>query len=247
MKYPGRPIKIGEKEKIVVKSIQKELNAKGYGILKEDGVFGAKTKSAVKLFQNQNTDQNGNTLVSDGILGPITWSVLFKTFNHVLSVPSNLLSTEAIKIAISQIGVRESGGPNCGPEVEKYLQSIGLGKGYPWCMAFVYWCFNEASKNLNIINPLVKTGGVLNGWNKATCTKVISKASKLDPTLVKPGHIFINDHGKGYGHTGIVKEVSGGFISTIEGNTNNNHSREGIGVFELTRKIKDINKGFLEY
>ena len=87
----------------------------------------------------------------------------------------------------------------------------------------------------------------MNAWNKATCTKIKAVDSKNNPALVQPGQIFIIDHGGGYGHTGIVKSVNGGFIKTIEGNTNDNHTREGIGVFELTRKIKDINKGFLQY
>lgn len=49
------------------------------------------------------------------------------------------------------------------------------------------------------------------------------------------------------GHTGIVTSVSGGYIHTIEGNSNNNGSREGIGVFELTRKIKSIENGFIDF
>lgn len=114
-------------------------------------------------------------------------------------------------------------------------------------MAFVYWCFEQAAKDLGKSNPLVKTGGVLKAWNEATCTKILAKDSRNNPSLVKPGHIFIMDYGSGFGHTGIVKSVNGGFITTIEGNTNNNQSREGIGVFEHIRKIKDVNKGFLQY
>ena len=248
MKYPGRLIKKNEQDKAIVKAIQTQLNEKGYGVIDVDGDFGNKTLSAVKLFQTQNTDQNGNLLVPDGVIGAITWAVLF----GIKSVPqtSNVkkkLSEKAIDSALSQLGVREKGGANCGPEVEMYLKSVGLGKGHPWCMAFVYWCFDQAAKELGNPNPLVKTGGVLNGWNKATCTKIKAVDSKNNPALVQPGQIFIIDHGGGYGHTGIVKSVSGGFIKTIEGNTNDNHTREGIGVFELTRKIKDINKGFLQY
>jgi hypothetical protein len=55
------------------------------------------------------------------------------------------------------------------------------------------------------------------------------------------------DYGGGNGHTGIVKAVNGGKIVTIEGNTNVEGGREGIGVFERTRKINSINKGFINY
>ena len=68
------------------------------------------------------------------------------------------------------------------------------------------------------------------------------------PSLVKPGFIFIIDHGHGNGHTGIVESVNGGLITTIEGNTNNNGSANGYGVLRLnTRKILKITKGFLDY
>ncbi|MBL7887243.1 MAG: CHAP domain-containing protein [Flavobacterium sp.] len=249
MKYPGRNIKKGETDKTIIKAVQTQLNKKGYGPLDVSvGVFGPKTVSAVKLFQTQNTDQNGNLLSPDGVIGAITWAVLFGEN----TVPQNTtvkkkLHERAIEIASSQIGVREKGSANCGPEVEKYLASIGLGKGYSWCMAFVFWCFNEAAKELGQPNPLVKTGGVLKGWNESKGTKILAKNTKQDPSLVKPGQIFIMDHGSGFGHTGIVKEVNGGFITTIEGNTNDNHSREGVGVFQLIRKVKDINKGFIQY
>ncbi|MBN2743951.1 MAG: CHAP domain-containing protein [Marinilabiliaceae bacterium] len=65
--------------------------------------------------------------------------------------------------------------------------------------------------------------------------------------LIKSGSIFIIQYKNGMGHCGIVKEVKGNAIITIEGNTNLNHSREGYGVFQHTRKISDINTGFINY
>lgn len=248
MNYPGRLIKKGEKDKKIVEAIQKQLNKKGCGELKVDGDFGTKTQSAIKLFQTRNTDQNGNLLLIDGVLGAISWASLFGENSVVQnSTIKKKLAETAVDFADSQMGVREKGGANCGPEVEMFLKTVGLGKGYSWCMAFVYWSFEKAAEKLNQENPLVKTGGVLKAWNDAKCTKILSKDSKNNPTLVKPGQIFIMDYGRGFGHTGIVKEVNGGFITTIEGNTNNTQSREGIGVFNHIRKIKDVNKGFLQY
>lgn len=43
-----------------------------------------------------------------------------------------------------EIGVVESGGSNDGRRVEEYLGYCGLGKGYPWCAAFVSWCHGQA-------------------------------------------------------------------------------------------------------
>ena len=53
-----------------VKTLQGELNAKGYDCGSVDGIFGAKTKAAVQAFQE------ANSLASDGIAGPLTWSKL---------------------------------------------------------------------------------------------------------------------------------------------------------------------------
>lgn len=77
MKYPGRVVIKGEKDKAVVKAVQKQLNEQGCGPIDVDGDFGPKTFAAVKLFQSRFPDQNGNPLVVDGKLGPLSWSALF--------------------------------------------------------------------------------------------------------------------------------------------------------------------------
>ena len=68
-----------------------------------------------------------------------------------------------------------------------------------------------------------------------------------DPTLIRPGAIFIVDHGGGKGHTGLVTQVLAGEVGTIEGNTNSRGSREGDGVYDKTRTIASINVGFIDY
>ena len=50
----------------------------------------------------------------------------------------------------SQIGVREATGRNDGKQVEQYLKSVGLGKGYAWCSAFVRWCFDKCGVKTTI-------------------------------------------------------------------------------------------------
>ena len=89
---------------------------------------------------------------------------------------------------------------------------------------------------LKIPNPLKKTGGVLAQWN--------ALAPSLKKTIPIAGDIFIMDFGKGVGHTGFVEKVEGLNIHTIEGNTNEDGSREGYAVCRRTRKITGI-KGFI--
>lgn len=67
---------------------------------------------------------------------------------------------QLIKQARSQLYVQEW--PiknNKGPGVKKYLNSVGLGEGYAWCMAFIYWCVQEVCNDYKLSNPLQKTGG----------------------------------------------------------------------------------------
>ncbi|OGU59527.1 MAG: hypothetical protein A2X64_08260 [Ignavibacteria bacterium GWF2_33_9] len=156
---------------------------------------------------------------------------------------------EVLKVAFSQIGVMEvPEGSNSGPQVNKYLASVNVPPHNYWCASFVYWCFNEAAKNLGRDNPLVKTGGCIRHWNKTNGTKLLAKDAINNPSLIKPGYVFIIDHGAGKGHTGIVEKVDGGFVHTIEGNSNPNGSSNGIGVFNITkRKINSINKGYIVY
>jgi hypothetical protein len=150
------------------------------------------------------------------------------------------LQEKALEIAITQIGVQEAPGhKNTGKDVEKYLACVGLGAGFSWCMAFDYWCFNEAAERLGRKNPLFKTGGVLEQWRQ--------RKEKFRAQTPQPGDIFIMDHGKGQGHTGIVEKVNeDGTINTIEGNTNDEGSREG---YEVCRRIRSRAKilGYLRF
>lgn len=149
------------------------------------------------------------------------------------------LSESVIETAKTQIGIQEvPKGSNAGPEVEIYLKSVGLNKGNAWCMAFVYWVTNESAKKLGIVNPLMKTAGVLTQWNNRPAMRV---------KIPQSGDVFIMDFGKGQGHTGFVSQVlPNGIIETIEGNTNTDGSREGYAVCKRTRKISSCI-GFLRF
>jgi CHAP domain/Putative peptidoglycan binding domain len=248
MNYPKRVITKNEPDKKIVKAIQQKLKELNYYKDAVDGDFGNKTLQAVKNFQIQHFDVMGNALVPDGKIGSLSWGALFGTSIVVENTTSALLK-KAIEIATTQIGITEHGGNNYGPEVKKYLASVGLGQGNPWCMGFVYWCFNEAATQLNKNNPLLKTASTRNHWDNAICKKIKVADAVNNPALIKPGFIFIykTSLGSYTGHTGIVTRVEDLYIHTIEGNTNSGMSSEGDGVYEVKRKINTINLGFLDY
>lgn len=250
MDYPGRVIKKGEKNGDIVRAVQGKLNDRGFGLVDVDGDFGVSTERAVMLFQSQTRDIQGSTLVADGKIGPISWAALFVAEENAPQPEYQItqLLSKVLEIAASQVGVLEDPpGSNRGPQVEQYLASAGCVPGDPWCASFVYWCFREASKDLNISNPLVRTGSCIDHWNRTRGKKTTRLKAVNNPSLIHPGSVFIIDHGGGKGHTGIVKSINSGYIQTIEGNTNISGSREGLGVAELNRKINTISAGFIDY
>ena len=132
---------------------------------------------------------------------------------------------------------------------------MGIARGNAWCVAFVYWCFQVAAQKRGVANPMEKecrTGGVLDLWNRASGArnvKILRTAEALnDPARVKPGMVFVISTGGGMGHAGLVSRVVGNRMETIEGNTNDGGSREGIGVFRRSgRTLQSINRGFIEF
>jgi hypothetical protein len=261
MKYPGKVIRIGEKDAAVVKALKRKLNsslaAGGDSMLKLDTnnpSFGPRTREVVRLFQARNVDVDGVPLKQDGEVGPLTWSVLFgESSVPGSSAPADNFLEAVLSIAAGEEAKKVREQPknsNKGPEVNEYLRRTGVRPGLAWCCAFVYWCFDEAAKLHDRGNPMVKTAGCLFHWNHAQrrgARRVLKAQAINDPSLVRSGMIFIIDHGGGLGHTGLIERVDGGLLTTIEGNTDASKTREGGGVYRLRRKIVDINKGYIDY
>jgi len=257
MNYPGHIIKVGESDRSIVKAVQKQLEAAGCGPIDTLGVFGSQTKASVKLFQARHADTRSIPLKQDGEVGPLTWSALFgsDTLSSSNGASSQLLK-DVIVTAGSQVGVREQPkDSNSGPQVDAYLQRVGVSLNLPatekpWCCAFVYWCFDESAHAESRPNPMMRTAGCLEHWNGAVAhgaRRILASRAANDPSLIAPGMIFIVDHGEGRGHTGIVESVAAGLLQTIEGNTDASHTREGGGVYRLSRKFAEINRGFIDY
>jgi hypothetical protein len=156
-------------------------------------------------------------------------------------VLNTTLANEAWFVAKTQLDVTEEKG-NRGAVVRKYLKSVGLPEGNAWCASFVFWCVKMACEKLNLPVPLVKTGGVLDQYNRTTCRKVPA-ITLLSMSIDEP-FIFAIDHGGGLGHMGFGKIKSKGLVETIEGNSNDEGSREGYEVCQRERAITEF-KGII--
>jgi len=252
--YPGHYLTVGAKDRESIRLVQQRLNQVGCGPVEPNGIFNKQTKSAVHLFQARSVDSQGRSLNPDGVVGPLTWAALFgsNSLPGTIDVPHSPLLQMTLVVAASQIGVMEHPpGRNTGPEVDRYLEAVGLGPGHAWCAAFVYWTFEKAATTLDIPNPVIKTAGVLDHWNKArrkSITRLLPDEVQEDFSLIKPGLIFVMRLEGNDGHTGIVEGFRDDRLITIEGNTNISGGREGVGVFRrFSRKLSDINKGFISY
>ncbi len=239
--YPKQALREHDPRPDLVRLVQTRLNELGHELV-VDGDFRGATRSAVRVFQTR------SGLEPDGIVGPVTWAILFDNPPLLPQKPPSALAGAVLEVAESQVGIRETGGSNRGKEVETYLASVGLLPGKAYCAAFVYWCFAEGSMRLGIKNPAVKTGKVISHWLLAPiATKITAEATRDNLMLIRPGSLFLIDHGNDRGHMGFVTSLKQTGLSTIEGNTDASGSREGQGVYARTRRFGEINLGYLDY
>lgn len=137
-----------------------------------------------------------------------------------------------LQLAQSQIGYHEgksaSGRWN---NVQKYSDQVaGLGwsDGQPWCATFANWCFTQAG-------VVVPAGAVTASC--ATGVAAYKKAKRFTAYPVIGAQVF---YGTGGGkHTGIVKAYDDTYVWAVEGNTNDDGSAEGDGVYVKKRKRRD--------
>lgn len=175
-------------------------------------------------------------------MAKITFSIiifvfLFGNSNNCFSQVYSPQRTCLIKVFKSQIGVKEATGNNDGPAVEMYLKTVGLGKGYPWCAAFIKWSLLEVKA------PGAQT---INGMALSTDRPdryVYFKGKYFGKTLL-PGDVGTLYYSslKRIGHVFFYNGSAGaGSIYTVEGNTNSQNSRDGDGVYLRIRSLSSVH------
>lgn len=140
------------------------------------------------------------------------------------------LALSTIVTASHEVGTLESPlGSNWGPRVSLYLASVHLASAASWCSAFVAWCVQQAAKSLGIVPLMRFSASGLHFWDLNPDLQF----HELTPDSVPCVAVF--DHGQGLSHVVLVcgYDEDKGKFSVIAGNTNNDGSRNGIGVFAL--------------
>lgn len=138
--------------------------------------------------------------------------------------------SKMIDIAAGEVGVKEvPKGSNKGPRVSEYQRRTGYGTPVPWCLCFLYWCADEACNAMDVHNEILRTG---------SCDLILAWAREHrclfdDP---KPGDWgLVTKTSTDATHVFLVKEFANGRLTTIEGNTNSDGSREGYAVVQRSR------------
>lgn len=163
----------------------------------------------------------------------------FSDFVNEGALASSSSSASDFVSILKKYNGKKEEGSNAGEMVEGFLKRLGLGKGLPWCQAFVYGVFAELAEKLGIPNPVPKTGAVLAHWNQAPASsKIAVKDAIADPTKVKPGQVFIKTRSGG-GHDGIVLKVDGDSFYSIDGNSSD---QVKINKYKIANML-----GFIDY
>lgn len=121
-----------------------------------------------------------------------------------------------IQIAESQVGYHEGANNHTkyGDELHA-IQPRNMDKNAAWCDAFVDWCILQMCKRFGYGADMARKVlcGDFDDYTYASVA-LYKKAGRWTQTPAKGYQIFFG----GSGHTGIVTDVSGGKVYTIEGN-----------------------------
>ena len=144
----------------------------------------------------------------------------------------------AIMKATALIGTKETS-PNRGAIVDTIQKEFGM-VGNSWCAMFVWYCYNEAHKQvIGKKVPLYKTASSQRMYEAYDINGFTYKDSKL----MQPGDICIWQHNPNTatGHVGLITtyyDQKTGRFGTIEGNTSSGEvgsQSNGDGVFARSR------------
>ena len=140
-------------------------------------------------------------------------------------------ASDIIKIAVAEIGVKES---PANSNKQKYGEEYGV-NGPAWCCQFVWWVFKHSGAEALFYG----------GKKTAYCPTLMNfykKQGQFITSNYKPGDIVFFDFNsnKAADHVGIVEKVSGSTVYTVEGNTGAGNDSNGGQVMRRERSTKYI-------
>ncbi len=241
-------IKRGSKNKSDVRKVQEWLNLwRRYNTdwnisVAIDGDFGLHTEAVLREFQRF------RNLESDGIVGSITWQELSEPMRLAFSPIDEGLELNDLVVAYARQHLKSQPREfkqNRGTWVRAYMDGHE-GRKWPWCMGFVQTIIDQATftlgQQLTDFMPKSYSCDVVGNHGLKKQVLVRNSDLRTDPTQIQPGDVFLNVKPEfDWTHTGIVSGINGDWIETIEGNTNDEGSREGYEVCARRRNFTTKN------
>ena len=150
-----------------------------------------------------------------------------------------MANEKVIEIAKKYVGVTEYP-PNSNNVVfnTKFYGREVSGVNYPWCCAFIWYIHNEAGVDIKKTASCAELGA----WFKNN-----GKFKTSDPKVGDIVFFKFSGSSRWTNHVGLVIEVNGNTLTTIEGNTSsdNKGSQNNGGMVAIrTRKINNSVVGF---
>lgn len=141
------------------------------------------------------------------------------------------MAMRAADFSRTQVGVREVGGNNRGPEIRRYLASVHLPEGLAYCMAGIVYSFDMIRGSEEL--PILRTGSTSSQWHWC-----MQNGRVMDFTC-RRGDIITWRTGNGIqGHVEQIDSViSKAWVITTGYNTSSGTgiSRDGGGVYRRRR------------
>lgn len=203
-----------------------------------DGVFGIVTEDAVMSFQYY------HNLEPNGVVDTRTYQLLVEPMESVLNNPINQSKPFGEVVAdFAQLHLsvhpREFGGDNRGPWVRLYMDGHD-GVNFLWCAGFVRFCMRQAAEALNISMPMRTSGSCDYMAAQGEREGLFVSESEVSPRDITRGSMFlVRRTPYDWTHVGLVTKAEERLIRTLEGNTNDDGSRNGYEVCERSRGYGD--------
>jgi len=197
-----------------------------------DGDFGPATEFAVSEFQRT------AGLAPTGVVDEDTFDELVLPMRRALKpVAGGGLGAHAVAYANQHLKEhpREVGGQNMGPWVRLYMKG-NQGQEWAWCAGFASFVLKQACDSLGVALPLRTSFSCDLLAANAKGEGLFVREAQIPDVPIPPGSLFLQRRtSSDWVHTGIVVNTREGVFETIEGNTNDEGSREG---FEVCRRFR---------
>lgn len=199
-----------------------------------DGDFGPVTEDAVASFQTD-VGLNATGVVDEeshfALVGPM---LLALEMQIDASIPFGEATLAFANAHLAQ-HPREVGGANRGPWVRLYMNGKD-GPDWLWCAGFVTFCMKQAAEALEVSMPIKGSFSCDSLAAQAKEAGIFLSERSAEPEDITPGSIFLSRRTSfDWTHTGLVSDARDTLFKTIEGNTNDEGSRNGYEVCARSR------------